>query len=77
MLAEWIPINPPVSSPKSLRRRLPVAKSKSNSCGEFGDWDVRGDEMGLKNPGFVICLFVLSISNRMIQRFETSHSLSQ
>ncbi len=66
-----------MSSTKFLRRRSPVAKPNSNSSGEFGDWNVRGNEMGFENPGFVICLFVLSVSNRMIQHFETSHSFSQ
>ncbi len=66
-----------MSFPKSLRRRSPVAKPNSNSSGEFADWKIRGNEMSLENPGFVICLFILSVSNRMIQRFETSHSLLQ
>ncbi len=76
VLAEWTPVNSPVSSLQSLRHRSPVAKPNSNGSGEFSDWKVYSDEMGLEHPGLVICLFVLSVSNRMIQRFETSHSLS-
>lgn len=64
--ADWTPVNLSMSSPKFLRRRSPVAKPNGNGSGEFGDWEVRGDEIGPEHPGFVICLFVLSVSNCMI-----------